>query len=65
MKGEKQMQNIELTSIEAKEAMKEDRRVEHNRFCGGEWFEMEFRSEVWQGSDGAVIKKERRNDLQK
>lgn len=33
MKGEKQMQNIELTSIEAKEAMKEDRRVEHNRFA--------------------------------
>lgn len=51
------MQNIELTSIEAKEAMKEDRRVEHSHFCGGEWFEMEFRAEVWQGSDGTVIKK--------
>lgn len=60
------MQNIELTSIEAKEAMKEDRRVEHSRFCGGEWFEMEFRAEVWQGSDGGCNqKKERRNDLQK
>lgn len=51
------MQNIELTSIEAKEAMKEDRRVEHSRFCGGEWFEMEFRSEVWQGSDGGCNQK--------
>lgn len=59
------MQNIELTSIEAKEAMKEDRRVEHSRFCGGEWFEMEFRAEVWQGSDGAVIKKRKEEMIYK
>lgn len=52
------MQNIELTSTEAKEAMKEDRRVEHSRFCGGEWFEMQFRGEVWQEKDGSVIEKE-------
>lgn len=34
------MQNIKLTWTEAKEAMKEGRRVEHSYFCGGEWFEM-------------------------
>lgn len=67
------MQNIKLTWTEAKEAMKEGRRVEHRHFCGGEWFEMRdgvildeqgynmetwFRGEAWQEEGWSVIEKE-------
>ncbi|MCJ8478622.1 hypothetical protein MOO17_11335 [Escherichia coli] len=67
------MQNIKLTWTEAKEAMKEGRRVEHSYFCGGEWFEMRdgvildehgynmetwFRGEAWQEEDWSVIEEE-------
>lgn len=67
------MQNIKLTWTEAKEAMKEGRRVEHRHFCGGEWFEMRdgvildeqgynmetwFRGEAWQEGDWSVIEEE-------
>lgn len=67
------MQNIKLTWTEAKEAMKEGRRVEHRHFCGGEWFEMRdgvildehgynmetwFRGEAWQEEGWSVIEEE-------
>ncbi len=67
------MQNIKLTWTEAKEAMKEGRRVEHSYFCGGEWFEMRdgvildeqgynmetwFRGEARQEEGWSVIEKE-------
>lgn len=67
------MQNIKLTWTEAKEAMKEGRRVEHRHFCGGEWFEMRdgvildehgynmetwFREEAWQEEGWSVIEEE-------
>lgn len=67
------IQNIKLTWTEAKEAMKEGRRVEHSYFCGGEWFEMRdgvildeqgynmetwFRGEAWQEEGWSVIEKE-------
>lgn len=67
------MQNIKLTWPEAKEAMKEGRRVEHSHFCGGEWFEMQygvildehgynmsnwFKGEDWQEEGWSVIEEE-------
>lgn len=67
------MQNIKLTWTEAKEAMKEGRRVEHRHFCGGEWLEMRngvildehgynmetwFRGEAWQEEGWSVIEEE-------
>ena len=67
------MQNIKLTWTEAKEAMKEGRRVEHRHFCGGEWFEMRdgvildeqgynmetwFRGEAWQEEGWSEIEEE-------
>lgn len=69
----KNIQNIDLTWKEAKDAMKEGRRVKHEYFCGGEWFEMQYgvildehgynmtdwyRDEAWQDDGWSVVEKE-------
>ncbi|CBY99646.1 Phi92_gp217 [Escherichia phage phi92] len=67
------MQNIDLTWIEAKEAMLKGKRVKHKYFCEGEWFEMRnrslvdekgndmgqwFKNEIWQGTGWSIVEEQ-------